>query len=51
MKVNKYIGFMTLAATMLAVSCSEYDDYNTVPVDVQAGATIRYGRILPATRS
>ena len=29
---------MTLAATMLAVSCSEYDDYNTVPVDVQAGA-------------
>ena len=38
MKVNKYIGFMTLAATMLAVSCSDYDDYNTAPVDVQAGA-------------
>ena len=28
-----------LAATMLtAASCSDYDDYNTVPTDAQAGA-------------
>ena len=30
---------MMLAATMLtAASCSDYDDYNTVPTDAQAGA-------------
>jgi hypothetical protein len=39
MKANKYIGIMMLAATMLtAASCTDYDDYNTVPVDAQPGA-------------
>ena len=32
MKKNKYIGIMMLAATMLtAASCTDYNDYNTVP--------------------
>lgn len=39
MKRNKYIGIMMLAATMFgAASCSDYSDYNTVPVSSQPGA-------------
>ena len=39
MKQNRYIGALLLAAGLFAsVSCSEYDDYNTVPADVQPSA-------------
>lgn len=34
MKTNKYLGITMLAATMLtAASCTDFDDYNEVPVD------------------
>ena len=34
MKKNKYIGIVMLAAGMFAAtSCSDYADYNEVPVD------------------
>ena len=39
MKQNRYIGALLLAAGLFAsVSCSDYDDYNTVPVDAQPSA-------------
>lgn len=39
MKVNKYIGVMLVAITMLAASsCTDFDDYNEVPMDVNATA-------------
>ena len=41
MKVNKYIGIMMMAASMLvASSCTDFDDYNEVPVDANASAEL-----------
>jgi len=41
MKVNKYIGIMMTAASMLvASSCTDFDDYNEVPVDANASAEL-----------
>lgn len=38
MKTTKYIGVAFAAAALLTASCSDYDDYNTVPTDVNASA-------------
>lgn len=38
MKTFKYIGLTLVATTMMAASCSDFDDYNTVPTDVTASA-------------
>ena len=41
MKVNKYIGIMMMAAIVLvASSCTDFDDYNEVPTDVNASADL-----------
>ena len=41
MKVNKYIGMMMTAALVLtASSCTDFDDYNKVPVDVNASSEL-----------
>ena len=39
MKINKYIGIMMMATvTFVATSCSDWNDWNTVPTDVNASA-------------
>lgn len=39
MKKNKYIGIIMLATGMFAIaSCSDFDDYNTVPTDATSSA-------------
>lgn len=38
MKTFKYIGLTLVATTMMAASCSDFEDYNTVPTDVTASA-------------
>lgn len=41
MKVNKYIGMMMTAALVLtASSCTDFDDYNKVPVDANASSEL-----------
>jgi len=41
MKTMKYIGHMIMAAGMLtAISCSDFDDYNTVPSSVNSSANM-----------
>ena len=41
MKVNKYIGIMMMAAIVLvASSCTDFDDYNEMPTDVNASADL-----------
>ena len=38
MKVNKYIGVMMVATVLAASSCTDFDDYNEVPMDANASA-------------
>ena len=38
MKVNKYIGVMMVAMVLAASSCTDFDDYNEVPMDANASA-------------
>ena len=41
MKINKYIGMMMTAVLVLtASSCTDFDDYNKVPVDANASSEL-----------